>query len=345
MGNVNLRASTHHNERAKIYSIVPVISGLASSLNGIFLPIIASIIGGGQQDISVYRLFMPIYGVFCLVVLSTLLKVKERVLEDAEHVPNIQLLKGAKSIYGNKYLWITNISSWFGFVGDVNEEVLKLLLYFGSRREWLYGIVLNLLKLPTSTPGNLMGMFWVKHFSNRTSMLMLRGTQLLLTLPLFFALRTGSGKGWLVQLVLVSVCLAVRNFVSCSATPVGGVMGCDQWDYHQWKTGERMEASGKLFDFFRVPLSFGVSAAMPFLLRSIGFMGDFSLLYNETLRMEYLNLFLVMSLAGSFMSAAPYVFWDLTKDKMKQIRADLEARAGAAKAAAPAQAEEEEVPA
>ncbi|MDR3314677.1 MAG: MFS transporter [Oscillospiraceae bacterium] len=333
MGDMNIRVSTRPRERTRMFSVIPIISGLASSLYSILFPIIASLYGGGMRDIRIYRTLIPVYGGVSLVILLTVLKVKERVIEEPGHVPQIKFFSSVKTIFTNKYLWLLRLRGWFSFVAGGAEEIIKLMLIFGSRMEWMFGIALNLMKLPTSTPGNLLGPLFTKRWSNRRAMLTLNALTTLLTLPLVFAFRQGINGSTVVQIVLILVMLGARNLFACATTPITSSMECDTWDYHQWRTGERMEASGALFNLISTPVGFAVSAVAPFLMRQLGFLGDFDLLYNATMRTNYINLFLLLEIIGAVLSLIPYAFWDLTPDKLKKIRADLEERAKGAAAA------------
>ncbi|MDR2687149.1 MAG: hypothetical protein LBB75_05295, partial [Oscillospiraceae bacterium] len=94
-------------ERMKVYAIAPLALGLMRSLFGMFFPVLANLTGG-QLNIVSYRWIIPAFGALGLVQGLLVIKAKERVIQAAEHKPKVDILKAAKSVFANKYLWIRN---------------------------------------------------------------------------------------------------------------------------------------------------------------------------------------------------------------------------------------------
>lgn len=111
-GSIQNVISPNTNERTKIISIGSFISGLFPSIYNILFPVFATM-AGGLTSINTYRIVVPAL-VLGMVPLSFLLAfgVKDRVVQEQEHKPEVNMRKGFKEVLRNKYLWITNISGW-----------------------------------------------------------------------------------------------------------------------------------------------------------------------------------------------------------------------------------------
>ncbi|MDR2687960.1 MAG: hypothetical protein LBB75_09415 [Oscillospiraceae bacterium] len=312
-------------ERIRVYSIAPLALGLMRSIFGMVFPVLANLTGG-QLNIVSYRWIIPAFGALGLVQGLLVTKAKERVIQAAEHKPKVDILKAARSVFANKYLWIRNISNLFGGVAGMFQGSLGWILIFGGNRmEWITGIMLNLSYI-TTAPGNLTAPFFDKRFSKRQSTLMLKSVVLLFQfgyLGIIFV-RNDSAK-----IVIFMIFSLISSYFNSIHGPINASTLPDIWDYQQWKSGERMEASTDLFGYLTTPLAMVIGFLGPFLMKTVGLVSDWDVMYDDGIRNRVIMLHIVASLFGTVLQTLPFLFYDLTPARHRKIIEDLQQRAEA----------------
>lgn len=322
VANVEYLMSPNSQERTKMLSILPIFTGLTRSIFGLIFPIVAQYTGG-QLAIATYRWVIPIWGILNMFEGLLIIGVKERVIQPKEHKPKINMKKAAKEVFSNKYLWIQNISGMFGIFVGTQAGILSWLMLYGTRMEWMMGLVLGLAKI-TSTPGNLVAPFITKRMSKRNSLLMLRGLQAILITTFLLIRYIPNDVAKVIYLTVVTMILTV---IDCCINVISGSLTPDVWDYQQWKCGERLEASTTLFQYITTPIGMLLGYVSPYLLKLVGLVSDWDILYDPTIRNDVFNVHIFIAIAGSILVAIPYFFYDLTPEKHQQIIKDLEKRA------------------
>ena len=310
-------------ERIRVYSIAPLALGLTRSLFGMVFPVLANLTGG-QLNIVSYRWIIPAFGALGLVQGFLVVKAKERVIQNPEHKPKVDILKAAKDVFSNKYLWIRNISGLFGGIAGMFQGSLGWILIFGGNRmEWITGIMLNLSYI-TTAPGNLTAPFFNKRFSKRQSTLILKSIVLLFQfgyLGIIFVPSDGT------KIVIFMIFSLISSYFNSIHGPILASTLPDIWDYQQWKSGERLEASTDLFGYLTTPLSMVIGFLGPFLMKTVGLVSDWDVMYDDGIRNRVIMLHIIVSLFGTLLQALPFIFYDLTPAKHQKIIEDLEQRA------------------
>lgn len=324
VANVEYLMSSNSQERTKMLSVLPIFTGLTRSIFGIIFPIVAQYTGG-QLAIATYRWVIPVWGILNMLEGLLIIGVKERVIQPKEHKPKINMKKAAKDVFSNKYLWIQNVSGMFGVFVGAQAGILSWLMLYGTRMEWMMGLVLGLAKI-TSTPGNLVAPLITKRMSNRSSLLMLRGLQVVLIATFLLIRYIPNDVAKIVYLTAVTMFLTV---IECCINVISGSMTPDVWDYQQWKCGERLEASTALFQYITTPIGMLLGYVTPYFLKLVGLVSDWDILYDSAIRNSVFNVHIIIAIVGSILVAIPYIFYDLTPEKHKQIIKDLEERAAA----------------
>ena len=328
--NIQGLLSPNSQERTRIMSIAPIFTGLLRSIFGIVYPMLAMLFGG-VQNIRAYRVIFPIYGMICLVQALLVLKVHERVVQEKGHVARAKFTKTVKEVFSNKYQWIKSFSDTIGMGPNVQEGLMVWLYIYVTRLPWAYGLLVNLYKLPTSFTGQLSTPFFTKHFSKRTNMIGLRAICAALTIALIPCL--GLRQGSTFQIVLLMVLSSARTFFISTHDVIGRTIAADIWDYQQWRSGERLEASMNYFTYVTGPLGFLVGYVLPFFLGRAGLFGDMDVLYDPAVFQSVMTTQIWVVVGLTIVSALPYVFYDLSPRKMEKIGADLKERAEALDAA------------
>ena len=86
-------------------------------------------------------------------------------------------------------------------------------------------------------------------------------------------------------------------------------------DYHQWKTGVRVDGLFTPLMLIGTVLGFFTGLVVPAIYEKMGLKQDYTVLFNDELRNNLFNVLIVCSVIGSIMNLIPYLFYDLTEDK------------------------------
>jgi len=315
--------SSSEQERMRIYAIAPLALGLMRSVFGMLFPVFATFTGG-QLNIVSYRWIIPAFGLYGLLQGFLVIKAKERVFQPPDFKPKVNLGKALKEVFSNKYLWIRNISNLFNGITLMCQGVLGWILLYGTRQEWLTGIMLNLSYI-TTTPGNLIAPAINKRFSKRTSIVGLKSLVLLLQCGflLMIPLRSDTMK------IVVFMCFSlVSSLLNSAQSVINNSTIPDIWDYQQWRTGERLEASSDLFGYVSTPLAMLLGYVSPYLLKAAGLVSDWDIMYDTVIRDQVIALNIIVSIFGVLLMVLPFLFGDVTPEKHRQIQKELRERAG-----------------
>lgn len=314
--------SPNSQERTKMLSVLPIFTGLTRSIFGIIFPIVAQY-SGGQLAIATYRWVIPIWGALNMLEGLLIIKVKERVIQPKDHKPKINMKKAAKAIFSNKYLWIQNISGMFGCFVGTQAGILSWLLLYGTRMEWVMGIILGIAKI-TSTPGNLVAPLITKRLSKKNALLSLRGLQAGF-IALFLVINIIPNDT--MKVVYLFSIVLLQTVIDCSINVISNSICPDVWDYQQWKCGERLEATTGLFSYITTPVGMVLGYVTPYLLKLIGLVSDWDILYDPEIRNQVFLVHILIAIVGSILVAIPYFFYDLTPEKHRMIIEDLKKQA------------------
>jgi len=324
IGSLQAVMTSNPEERTRIYSLMPMAQGLLRSIFLIVLPMIAQPFGG-QLNIASYRFIIPIVGGAGLMESFLVLNVKDRVVQPEGHRPNLNMKKAVKEAFTNKYNWIVNISGLFNGFAYANDNAFNWIMLYGTRLEWMMGLLLNLSYLP-ATPGNLFTPWLLKRMDKRRALLMVRMIKTLLEILLASLLFIQNDMTKVVVFLIISF---VGSFINGVDVVISNTINPDIWDYTQWKTGERLEASLGLFSYVTTPVGMLLGLITPFILKLSGLVRDWDIMYDRGIRNQLISVHMFIAIVGSILALIPFFFYDLTTDKMRKINADLQARARA----------------
>ena len=305
-------------ERQRLYSIVPIITGFFPSIIGLFLPMLISVTGG-YLNLKTYKVFVPIFAFLGAFVSLAVVKCKERVIEaPIEKRAKVTFFKGAKNVLKNKYFWIINISNVLGQYQWHIGNLLSWWFIYSLRMEWFSGVAANIVVLGM-TLGNLACPVLTRKFEKRNILLVSRAAIILMTLGIVLAVKMGNIYVFLIALTL-------KNTISPVVDGVNSGFGADVQIYHQWKYGERADSMSGLFTWFLNPLSMVISYIVPYLLKLSGFTSDWDVLYDSAILTKVFSIYGWATIASLALATLPYIFYDLTKEKYEICVKELQAR-------------------
>lgn len=305
-------------ERQRLHSIVPIITGLFPSIIGLFFPLLIQSTGG-YLNINTYKIFVPIFGFIGVFVSMAAIFCKERVIEaTGDKRKKVTFFNGAKNVLKNKYFWIQNISNilgqWSGLVGTL----LQFWFIYSLRMEALYGVAANIVVVGM-TFGNILCPILTKKFQKKNILIAFRGISLLTIFFMLFAVRIENVWVFIAAMFL-------RNTFQPVVDGINVGLGADIQDYHQWKYGERADSMAGVFGWFLNPVNVGLGFIVPMLLAKVGFTSDWDVLFDQAILNKVFSIYTWASILSTVLMTIPFFFYDLTKEKHDMCVEELQAR-------------------
>lgn len=305
-------------ERQRLYSIVPIITGLFPSIINMFLPMLISVTGG-YLNIKTYRVFVPIFSFTGVLVALSIIKCKERVIEPPiEKRKKVTFFQGAKNVLKNKYFWIINVSNTLGLYQWHIGNLLAWWFIYSLRMEWFSGVAANIVVIGM-TVGNLLCPILTKKFEKRDILLLSRALTILMCFGIVLAVKTGN-----IYIFLIS--LTLKNTIQPVVDGVSSGLGADVQVYHQWKYGERADSMSGVFSWFLNPINMAISYIVPYLLKLVGFTSDWDVLYDSAILTKVFSIYTWASIISLVLVTVPFIFYDLTKEKYETCVSELKQR-------------------
>ena len=305
-------------ERQKLHSIVPIISGFFSSVVGALLPMLIDSTGG-YLSLQTYKVFIPIFTISgaCMSLLAVFCK--ERIIEPPmEKRARVTFFKGAKNVLKNKYFWITNISNvigqWHGLVGNL----LSWWFVYSLRMEWFSGLAANIVVMGM-TVGNILCPILTKRFQKRSILISFRGITILTVLGIALAVK-------MENIFIFMIAMTLKNTIAPVVDGVNVGLNADILTYHQWKYGERADAMAGIFGWFLNPINVAIGYIMPWMLSLMGFTSDWDVLFDSQILNNVFTLYTWGSVVGLVLLTVPFIFYDLTKEKHDMCVKELQER-------------------
>lgn len=311
--------SPNTNERLNIMSYGSFVWSLFPSIYGIAWPILAAITGG-MTSLNTYRIIVPALVLFFLpLTLFLAFGVKDRVVQEESHKPQVNMTKGFKEVLKNKYLWINNISSWITSFAAGLVAILNIAVIYSMRQDWVMSITSTIIGT-ASVPGMFLAPVLIKKFDKKKIILSSKYASVLCSALTIAAVYMDS-------LVLIIVSTYISTLFASIASIASSAMNADIWDYQQYISGERLDGCMGIFGYLATPITTLSAMVVPFVYGLFGFTSDWNILYDPEIRTEILIATVVISMVTGILAIIPFHFYDLTESKHKEIIAQLEKRA------------------
>ena len=314
--------SPNSQERANIITISSLVYSIAPTITGFLIPLIAQGFEGGQLDINLYRVIIPVFcGIGVVLTLIAYFGTKERVIVPREYKAKVKFWDGMKKCMKNKYLWIINITTWFQFGRIAVTGVIMWVYIYILQNEGIQS-VLTLVMGTASGIGMFLAPFIIKAIGKRntaiaSNLLVAASSAVLIifpdSLPVLF-----------ISMYLVYMGIAVQ-IISQPA------MNADALDYQQYKTGDRFEGVSGNLGMIGQAIAMGTGLLIPFIqeMFGIGVGGDYEMLYDPAVRAPMFRTLAIVAAVCGALCAVPFFFWDLSEKKHKAIIEELKLRAEA----------------
>lgn len=316
--NIQNIISPNTNERTRIMSIGSFLYSLFPSIFNIVFPLMATMMGG-MTDIKTYRYVVPAFVIiFAPTALFLVFGIKDRVVQEQEHRPQVNMKKGFKEVLRNKYLWITNISGWISTFSAGSINIVNMLIIYAMRQDWVMGIMATILGT-AYTPGMLLAPWLIKKFGKKRIMLVGKYATVVCSLLSVAGVYMNS-----------FIIIIASTYISTMFTSVIGIASsaitADVWDYQQYISGERLDGCMGIFGYLSAPITTFSALLIPTLYKMVGFTSDWNILYDTALRNEIFIITIIAGVVTGLLGTLPYHFYDFTEQKHEEMMEEMRQR-------------------
>lgn len=318
VGNIQNVISPNTNERTRIMSFGSFIYSLFPSIYNIIFPVIAAKMGG-LTDIKTYRYVVPAFViVMAPLTLFLVFGIKDRVVQEQEHKPQVDMKHGFKEVLRNKYLWITNISGWATTFSTGAINIVNMLIIYSLRKDWVMGIMATILGT-AYTPGMLISPWLIKKFGKKRIMLFCKYASIVC------AILSVTGV-YMNSFAIIIVSTYISNMLGSIVGIAGTSITADIWDYQQYISGERLDGCMGIFGYLSAPITTAAALLIPYLYELQGFTSDWNILYDTDIRNQVLIITIVAGTITGLLSTIPYHFYDLTEERHEEMIEEMKNR-------------------
>ncbi len=305
-------------ERATVMSISQVVYSFAPTLSNLFIPLIAGLTWG-LDNIWTYRIIYPIFTIIGLVFsIIFFRKVKERLILPKKRPEPVRMLDAIREVAKNKYYWIIQSANWVSFLEGGYGVLLgwSFVYAFGGRYEATLGLA-NTLIGNAGLWSMLLAPLAIKILGKRNLLITANTINIFVLIGVYFVYR---------NLVLVCVLWYFNTFINTFWNIVQHTIQADMRDYHQWKTGVRVDGLFGPLGMIGTVIGLFTGMVYPTVYEKMGLLDDYSILYDDTIRNNLFEVLIILSALGAFLNLVPFIFYDLTENKHKAYVSVLKIR-------------------
>ncbi len=296
-------------ERATVMSISQVVYSLAPTISNLFIPLIAGLTWG-LDNIWTYRIIYPFFTVIGLAFSIVFFrKVKERLILPKKKPEPVRMLDALREVAKNKYYWIIQSAAWVVFLESGYGVILSWQFVYGpgADHDEILGIA-NTLISNAALWSMLLAPLAIKWMGKRNLLITANTINVFVLIILYFTYR---------NIIVICVLWYFNTFINTFWNIVQHNIQADMRDYHQWKTGVRVDGLFGPLGMIGTVIGLFTGMVYPTVYEKMGLQEDYSVLYNDTMRDNLFEVLIILSAIGAFLNLVPFLFYDLTENKHK----------------------------
>ena len=294
-------------ERANVSSVSQILYSFAPTITSFVVPTIAGLTWG-MDNIWTYRVVYPGFTIVGLIVLFIFTpKLKERIIVAKRPVEYVNLMDSLREVAKNKYFWIINLGSWVGFLEGSSAVLVNWTFNYsddGAHKAYM-GLATTLIS-NAALWAMMLAPFAIKLMGKRNLLIVHNTINVVLYAILLLVYK---------NVLLMCIVVYLNTFVNTFSNVYTPNINADMRDYHQWKTGVRVDGLFTPLTLIGTILGFFTGLVVPAIYEQMGLKDDYSVLYNEEMRNNLFTVLIICSIVGSIMNLIPYLFYDLTEKK------------------------------
>lgn len=306
-------------ERANVMSISQVIYSLAPTITGFVVPFIAGLTWG-NNNIWTYRIIYPVFTIIGLIIGTIFFRrVKERLILPKKKPEPVRMFDAIREVAKNKYYWIIQAAAWVVFLESGYGVVLGWSFVYGSGGEYEH-----MLGVANTVIGNaalwsmLLAPIAIKTMGKRNLLITANALNICILLILYFTYQ---------NLILICVLWYLNTFINTFWNIVQHQISADMRDYHQWKTGVRVDGLFGPLGMIGTAIGLFTGMVYPAIYEKMGLLEDYNVLYDDTMRNNLFEVLILCSALGALLNLIPFCFYDLTENKHRAYVDVLKIRA------------------
>ena len=306
-------------ERATVMSISQVIYSLAPTITGLVIPLIAGFTWG-LNNIWTYRVVYPIFTVIGFVISTVFFrKVKERLILPKKKPEPVRMFDAIREVANNKYYWIIQAAAWVVFLESGYGVVLGWSFVYvnGGEHQAMLGVA-NTVIGNAALWSMLLAPIAIKVMGKRNLLITANSVNIVILLVLYFTYK---------NLIFICVLWYINTFINTFWNIVQHQISADMRDYHQWKTGVRVDGLFGPLGMIGTFIGFFTGMVYPAIYEKMGLLDDYNVLYDDTIRNNLFEVLILCSAVGALLNLIPFCFYDLTENKHKAYVDVLKIRA------------------
>ena len=306
-------------ERANVMSISQVIYSLAPTITGLFIPLIAGLTWG-LNNIWTYRIIYPVFTIIGVIIGTIFFrKVKERLILPKKKPEPVRMLDAIREVAKNKYYWIIQAAAWIVFLESGYGVVLGWSFVYGHGGEYQASLGLaNTIIGNAALWSMLLCPLAIKWMGKRNLLITANSINVVILLVLYFTYQ---------NLILICILWYINTFINTFWNIVQHNISADMRDYHQWKTGVRVDGLFGPLGMIGTVIGFFTGMVYPAIYEKMGLQDNYDVLYNDALRNNLFEVLILCSALGALLNLIPFCFYDLTENKHKAYVDVLKIRA------------------
>lgn len=306
-------------ERATVMSISQVIYSLAPTISNLVIPMVAGWTWG-LDNIWTYRVIFPVFTIIGFIITTIFFRrVKERLILPKKKLEPVRMLDAIREVAKNKYYWIIHSAAWVVFLESGYGIILNWSFVYAYNGQYD-----SYLGLANTVIGNaalwsmLLAPLAIKLMGKRNLLIASNTINIIVLIILYFTYR---------NLILICVLWYFNTFISTFWNIVQHQISADMRDYHQWKTGVRVDGLFGPLGMIGTVIGFFTGMVYPAIYEKMGLLEDYSVLYDDTIRNSLFEVLIICSAFGALLNLIPFCFYDLTENKHKAYVGVLKIRA------------------
>ena len=306
-------------ERANVMSISQVTYSLAPSISNLFIPMIAGWTWG-LNNIWTYRIIYPIFTIIGLIFSIVFFrKVKERLILPKKKPEPVRMLDAIREVAKNKYYWIIQAAAWVVFLESGYGVILgwSFVYAYGGQYEASLGLA-NTIIGNAGLWAMLLTPLAIKFMGKRNLLITANAINILVLFAMYFSYK---------NLIILCVLWYFNTFINTFWNIVQHNISADMKDYHQWKTGVRIDGLFGPLGMIGTVIGLFTGLVYPAIYEKMGLLENYNVLYDDTIRNNLFEVLIIFSAIGAFLNLVPFCFYNLTENKHKAYVGVLKIRA------------------
>ena len=299
--------SPNAHERAHVMSISQIIYSLAPTITGLVIPTVAGLTFG-MNNIWTYRVIYPPFTLIGVVVLLIFFpKLNERIILPKRGVEYVSIMDALREVAKNKYFWIINSAGWVGFLESAYGVILSwsFVYAFNGEKQAYLGLANTI--IGNAALWSMAIAPFLMNWMGKRNLLILHNA---INVVLLLLLIPSYNNLWLICIIFY-----INGFVNTLQNIYFPNIQADMRDYHQWKTGVRVDGLFGPLGLIGTVIGFATGLVLPTIYEYMGLKDDYNVLYNDEMRNNLFQVLIFASIIGAVLNLIPYLFYDLTEQK------------------------------